>query len=115
MENVEDETPRVSRPWTDEEKRYLITYKTDGAKRIAAALGRSVIAVKIMASRLHVSLAQTDGELCPRCGVRRIRKGTSSYRHGLCPVCWESEKAEAIRERRAFQRARREYERAKKS
>lgn len=115
VENGGTENKRFSKRWTDEEKRYLVTYKTDGAERIAAALGRSVIAVQIMACRLHVSLAESEGELCPRCGVRRIRKGTSAYRHGLCPVCWESEKAEAMRERRAFQRARREYERAKKS
>ncbi|WP_306792626.1 hypothetical protein [Collinsella ureilytica] len=35
-------------------------------------------------------------------------------RHGLCPVCWERRKASAMRERNAFEAARREYEAAKK-
>lgn len=115
MDKARNENQRFSKRWTDEEKRYLITYKDDGAEKIAAALGRSTIAVQIMACRLHVSLAVRHGEICPRCGMREVRKGTSAYSHGLCPVCWEREKAEAIRERRAFKRARKEYEAAKKS
>lgn len=114
MEKHSDETYRVSRRWTDEEKRYLISHKTDGAKLVAAALGRTPLSVRIMASRLHVSLERVESEVCPRCGRYRMRKGTSGYRHGLCPVCWEQEKAYAIRERKAFQRARQDYERAKK-
>lgn len=113
VENREDETKRISRKWTDEEKRYLVTYKTDGAERIAAALGRSVISVRVMACRMHVSLVEVDGDLCPRCGAHRVRKGTSAARHGLCPVCWELEKTEAIRERRALQRAKQKYDAAK--
>ena len=62
VENREDETKRISRKWTDEEKRYLVTYKTDGAERIAAALGRSVISVRVMACRMHVSLVEVEGD-----------------------------------------------------
>lgn len=113
VENDGTDNSRLSKRWTDEEKRYLITYKSDGAERIAAALGRSVFSVQCMASRLHVSLVEVEGDLCPRCGARKVRKGTSAYRHGLCPVCWEMEKTEAIRERRALQRAKREYDAAK--
>ena len=118
MEQIDTEKKRFSkrgRRWTDEEKRYLITHKTDGAYRIAAALGRSVVSVQVMACRLHVSLVQVEGEICPRCGTYRLRVGSYAARHGLCPVCWEREKAEALRERRAFQRAHRDYESAKKS
>lgn len=104
----------AGKKWTDEEKRYLISHKTDGAYLIAAALGRSVVSVQTMACRLHVSLVRQEGPICSRCGVRRVRFGTIGYRHGLCPVCWENEKADAMRERREFQRARRRYETAKK-
>lgn len=114
MEKHPNEKSRFSKRWTDEEKRYLISHKTDGAELIAAALGRSIISVQIMASRLHVSLERIESELCPRCGMYRMRKGTAGYRQGLCPVCWEQEKAYAIRERKAYQRARQDYERAKK-
>lgn len=114
MENHSGETYRVSRRWTDEEKRYLISHKTDGSARIASALGRTPLSVRIMASRLHVSLKMIESELCPRCGMYRMRKGTAGYRQGLCPVCWEQEKAYAIRERKDFLRARQDYERAKK-
>lgn len=115
VENTQNETSRVSKWWTDEEKRYLISHKTDGAKLIADALGRSNISVKVMASRMHVSLAQSGDRPCPRCGKLRMRKGTSGYSYGLCPVCWEQEKAYAIRERKDFLRARQDYERAKKT
>lgn len=114
VEKHPNEKSRFSKRWTDEEKRYLISHKTDGAELIAAALGRTIISIQIMACRLHVSLERIESELCPRCGKYRMRKGTSGYRHGLCPVCWEQEKAYAIRERKAFQRARQDYERAKK-
>lgn len=109
-----DETRPVSRPWSDEETRYLISHKRDGADLIAIALGRTRASVKVKACRLRVSLQTEFGEICPRCGRYRIRRGTGAARHGLCQVCWELEKAGALRERRAFVAARQEYERVKK-
>lgn len=114
MEDIQTEKSRFSKRWTDEEKRYLISHKTDGADLIAAALGRTVVSVQIMACRLHVSLRREEGELCPRCAMYRVRRGTIAYRYGLCPVCWEREKTDAMRERKAFQRERQDYEAAKK-
>ena len=68
MEKDQTAKSRFAKWWTDEEKRYLISHKTDGVELIAAALGRSIISVQIMASRLHVSLERIESELCPRCG-----------------------------------------------
>lgn len=100
--------------WTDEEERYLIQHRSDGADLIAHALGVSVPAVKHKASRLGVSLRPKPGEICPLCGCYVIRPHTDAGRHGMCPACWERRKADAMRERRAFQRAKEDYEAAKK-
>lgn len=114
MEQSANEKSRFSGShWTDEEKRYLVSHKTDGAALIAEALGRSIVSVQVMACRMHVSLRQVDGPLCPKCGTYRVRPGTYAGRHGLCVVCWERERARALSERRAFKEARREYEREK--
>ena len=51
------------RPWEIE---YLEAHAGDGAEAVASHLGRSVNSVKVMASRLRVSLRQSWR--CPRCG-----------------------------------------------
>lgn len=105
--------PGIQFRWTDADCRYLITHKSDGAELVAKALGRSVSAVKMKASRLGVSLRPQPGELCPSCGCYRIRAGTSAAQHGLCPACWEREKARAMQERAATMAATAEYNAAK--
>lgn len=104
---------RTRRPWTDEERRYLVSHKTDGAELVAVALGRSPKSVRRMAERMGVSLAVRPGDVCPVCGVYDIRPGTSAAQHGMCVVCWERKRARAMQERAAFQDARRDYERQK--
>lgn len=102
--------------WSDEEKRYLLRNRSDGYAPLAVALQRSEKAVRRQAERMGLRLKRKPdaGELCPRCATYRIRpKAKESYRAGLCPVCWEHEKAHALEERTAFQRERRAYERAK--
>lgn len=113
MEVTEIEKKRFSRKWTDEEKRYLISHKSDGAYLLAEALGRSVASVQIMACRLGVSLRSDLGEICPVCGQARIHKGSFAGRRGMCSACWEKEKARSLLERKRFLSARREYERSK--
>lgn len=51
------------RPWEIE---YLEAHAGDGAEAVASHLGRSVGSVKVMASRLRVSLRQSWR--CPQCG-----------------------------------------------
>lgn len=104
----------VCRRWTDEEDRYILRHRTDGAEKLAAALDRTPGSVKVHASRdLHVSLAARPGDVCPRCATYEIREGTDAARHGLCPVCWEREKVKALEERTATLNAQRAYDRAK--
>lgn len=113
MSSSETAKNRFAKHWSGEEKRYLISHKTDGAYLIAEALGRSVISVQTMACRLHVSLRPDVGEICPICGEFRINKGTPAGRSGMCHVCWEKEKSRALLERKRFQEERRRYEQAK--
>lgn len=113
-----DETQAVSRAnprraWTDEETRWLSAHRGDGADALARALGRSVLAVKVKASRMGVSLARASGGICPICGKYEMRPGTRSARQGMCPVCWELRKAHAMEERAAMAAARRRYDAAK--
>lgn len=103
--------------WSDEEKRYLFKHAADGYLLIGEALGRSGLAVKRKCARMGVRVSRypIEGELCPRCGTGRI---TASDRNavgaGVCPICWEQMKAEAMEERAAYLRTRRRYEAAKK-
>lgn len=99
--------------WTDAERRYLSQHRTDGAERIAVALGRTPASVTIEASKLHVSLRVKPGDVCPVCGTHSIRQGTSDVRHGMCRTCWEREKARVLREANAERRARLSYDAAK--
>lgn len=104
------------RRWTDEEGRWLIQHATDGCALIAVALGREEADVMGEAERRGVRLdVGPDAlELCPRCSARYVRPGTSSGKAGVCPVCWERMKADAMEERAAALWERRRYEAAKK-
>ena len=48
------------------------------------------------------------------CGEHIVREGTAAAKQGMCQVCWERRKANAMRERAAEQRAKADYEAAKK-
>lgn len=67
-----------------------------------------------MAERAGVSLRVRPGELCPRCGLNRVREGTVAARHGVCVACWTRHLAELREERRDEDRAETAYEHAKK-
>lgn len=98
--------------WTDDEIRYLRMNRSDGCELLAAALRRTPGAVRAKARALGirgVGRWPEDGELCPVCGAHRVRPGSSAARRGMCPVCWEREKARAMEERAAFIAAHRRY------
>ena len=101
--------------WTDEERRYIKQHRGDGAALLAYVLGVTPKAVQRVAEKMHVSLRITKGDICPVCGLETIRDRTDAARYGMCPSCWERRKAEAMRERRRFEAAHRDYEAAKKS
>lgn len=102
------------KPWTDDEIRYLKRHRTDGAELIAHVLGRSVSSVKAKAFVLKVSLMYVVGDICPVCGVNPIRaEAKNASSHGMCQVCWERRKADAMRERAAERAAQRDYDNAK--
>lgn len=104
---------RPQRPWTNREVRYLSQHRTDGAELVAHALHRTVPSVKAKAHQMGVSLRYSEGDICPLCGVHTIRRGTNAASHRMCPTCWEQRKADAMRERAAEERARRDYDAAK--
>lgn len=100
--------------WTDDEIKYLKRHRTDGAELIAHALGRTVSSVQAKAFTLRVSLMYIDGDICPVCGVNRIRADAkNAASHGMCQACWERRKADAMRERADERAAQRDYDRAK--
>lgn len=100
--------------WTSDEVRYLQRHRADGSDLIAHVLGRTPRAVQQQAHRLGVSLRIRPGETCPMCGEHIVREGTAAAKQGMCQVCWERRKADAMRERVAEQRAKADYEAAKK-
>lgn len=100
--------------WTSDEVRYLQRHRADGSDLIAHVLGRTTGAVQQQAHRLGVSLRIRHGETCPMCGEHIVREGTDAALHGMCQVCWERRKADAMRERAAELRAKADYEAAKK-
>lgn len=102
------------RSWTSDEVRYLQRHRADGSDLIAHVLGRTPRAVQQQAHRLGVSLRIRPGETCPMCGEHTVREGTDAAAHGMCQVCWERRKADAMRERAAELRAKADYEAAKK-
>ena len=89
-------------------------HRADGSDLIAHVLGRTTGAVQQQAHRLGVSLRIKPGETCPMCGEHIVREGTAAAKQGMCQVCWERRKADAMRERVAEQRAKADYEAAKK-
>lgn len=105
---------RAYLPWTTRELAYLRRHRADGADAIASTLGRSQKSVRRMAERAGVSLRVRPGELCPRCGLNRVREGTVAARHGVCVACWTRHLAELREERRDEDRAETAYEHAKK-
>lgn len=106
--------PNENKPWSNSEKRTLSRNRNEGADAIAEILGRSPKSVRVMASKMHVSLKVSPGDICPVCGVREIRPHTSAARHGMCPTCW-TKKLTALREEATSdQQAERDYQAAKK-
>ena len=99
--------------WNFERQRYLITHAQDGVGLLAHALE-----VLEQAERTGVVLTYGPGreelELCPACQTRYIRPRTNAAKAGLCPTCWNREKAEALRERQSYVLSVKEYEREKK-
>ena len=108
---------RAWAPWTDEEKRYLVTHKADGYALMAHVLGRTEKAIRRQAEKMGVRARRAPelGELCPICGEHRVRSGTRAARVGICPLCWEREKTDAMAERARTLEQRRRYDAAKKS
>ena len=104
--------------WTEEKQTYLIRHAQDGVGLLSRALGVSEEEVIRHAERsgLRLSYGPEWGELelCPMCAARYVRPQTVAGRAGVCPVCWERAKAEAMRERAASVRAKVDYEDAKK-
>ena len=76
------------------------SHAADGPDLVAAHLGRTASSVKSKAQELGVSLCRVpwaaDGDLCPRCGARPVRKGAPGWREGLCEACHFSVLSERI-------------------
>ena len=104
--------------WNFERQRYLITHAQDGVGLLAHALGVTEEEVLEQAERTGVVLtygpSREELELCPACQTRYIRPRTNAAKAGLCPTCWNREKAEALRERQSYVLSVKEYEREKK-
>ncbi len=73
----------MRRRWTEEDIAYLDGHASDGAEAVALHLGRSVQAIKVMASRRGVSLARSW--LCPNCGCRTFFPLVGKT--GWCKAC----------------------------
>lgn len=69
--------------WAKWEIDYLILHANDGARAIAAKLGRSLHAVEVQACRFGVSLRRSW--TCPRCGL--VTFSPLSVRTGWCRTC----------------------------
>lgn len=80
--------------WTSSEVRYLEEHAGDGAAAIAEALGKTVRAVEVQASKYGLSLRRRW--ICPRCG-RQTFKPLSS-RTGWCVSCTREQRAAEIAE-----------------
>lgn len=80
----------MSEPWTLRQEEVLREFAHEGADVVCAALAsecgvvRSVRAVEMHASRIHVSLRRL--ETCPECGAMGVRLNRVS---GMCPLCTE--------------------------
>lgn len=100
------------RRWTDAEVRYLSSHRADGSQLIAHVLGRTPLSVRVKAARLRISLDRKPMKVCPICGTYFVRDNKAG-RYGMCQVCWERRKADAMRERAAERAAQRDYDNAK--
>ncbi len=80
--------------WTTEEIRYLEEHQGDGAEAIAEALGRTVISVRVQASRYGIAL--TPRWRCPRCGMQ-TRKPLNPVT-GWCANCTKEARRDRISE-----------------
>lgn len=105
-------SPDGKRRWTDAEVRYLWAHREDGSLVIAHVLKRSPLSVRVKAARLHISLGRKPMKLCPVCGTYFVRDNKAG-RYGMCQVCWNRRKADAMRERAAEMAAQRDYDAAK--
>lgn len=106
--------PNENRPWSSSDRRTLSRNRNEGADAIAEILGRSPRAVRVMASKMRVSLRVSPGEVCPVCGVHEIRPHTAAARHGMCPTCWTRRLTGLREEEAGLRQAEREYQAAKK-
>ena len=106
--------PNEHKPWSNSEKRTLSRNRNEGADAIAAILGRSPNSVRVMASKMHVSLRVSPGDVCPVCGVHEIRPHTAAARHGMCPTCWTKKLTSLREEEASLRQAERDYQAAKK-
>ena len=80
--------------WTTEEIRYLDEHRADGAMAIAEHLGRTVISVKVQASRYGIPL--TPRWRCPKCGMQ-VRKPLNPAT-GWCANCTKEARRSRIAE-----------------
>lgn len=105
-------SPPEKRRWTDAEVRYLSSHRADGSYLIAHVLGRTPLSVRVKAARLRIPLGSRPTRVCPICGTYFVRDNKAG-RYGMCQVCWERRKADAMRERAAERAAQRDYDNAK--
>lgn len=80
--------------WTVKEIRYLEEHAGDGAEAVADALGKTVSAVKVQASKYGLSLRRRW--LCPKCGRETFKP--LSNRTGWCVSCTREQRASEIAE-----------------
>lgn len=116
MSNPNMTTDALSSPkrrrWTDSEVRYMSAHRSDGAYLIAHVLNRTAFSVQCKAAEMHISLGRKPMKVCSICGTYFVRDNKAG-RYGMCQVCWERRKADAMRERAAERAAQRDYDNAK--
>lgn len=111
-ENEHGNAQKSGKPWTDEDKRYLIAHAADGYVFLAMAMGRTEGAIRSKADEMGVRMTMRPrlGGLCPNCGRHRMREtNVRAYNMGLCPTCYEIAKADAMTERTDYMTARKLY------
>lgn len=110
--------------WSDRENRFISTHRLDGYLLISEGLRgigseRAPEAVRMHALRslgIRLSKYPASGmRKCVSCGRWDARPNTEAGRAGFCQACWERRKAEAVREGRDEDSARREYQRVKRA
>lgn len=106
--------PNENKPWSNSERRTLARNRNEGADAISEILGRSPKSVRVMASKMHVSLRVSPGDVCPVCGIHEVRPHTAAARHGMCPTCWTKKLTSLREEEASLRQAERDYQAAKK-